>query len=197
MSADAAIIRAWLESVIRLSGRKPTPFAKKCGIAPSTISRALDSENPTELDRTSITRIVSTFGVAGPQLWGLAGGFAEPELEAIRLDVPLFAGDPLTENQYIKRVNSRALNLVGYMPGDELRLDMSVAPMPGDIVEAQIYDLARGTAHSALRQFDPPYLVTRTTDPQLMTRPEYVDGQRVKIMAVVTKALRGREQSRG
>lgn len=45
-------------------------------------------------------------------------------------------------------------------------------------------------AETALRIYDPPYLVTETSDPAARRKPELVDGDRVSIWGPVVRLLR-------
>lgn len=157
---EAKLVREWLLEVMRRTQMKATPLAKKVGLAPSTLLRALDEDNPSALERRSIKKIVDTFNVPAPQ-------FADAQFG------PLGAAD-----------------LAGYLPGDSVLFDMSVTPRAGDIVEAQVYG-ARD-AETIFRYFDPPYLVVRTADPGANQKPQLVDGERIKIVAVALRSLRER-----
>jgi hypothetical protein len=194
--SEAETIRAWLEAAIAQSGLKPTPFAKEAGLAPSTVLRALDRDHPSSLERRSIRKIMDTFHVAAPYVQDAqttyGPGMHEAELVEIETAPAAFAGEPLTANQYVRRVNTRALDLAGFLPGDEVLLDMAVLPRAGDVVAAQVYNLQRGTAETVLRLYDPPYLVARSTDDTLPLKPLLVDNERVKVMAVAVRALRSR-----
>lgn len=196
--SEAETIRAWLEAAIAQSGLKPTPFAKEAGLAPSTVLRALDRDHPSSLERRSIRKIMDTFHVAAPYVQdapaGYGPGLLEDELLPLDVSPATFAGEPLTPNQYIRRINTRALDLAGFLPGDEVLLDMAVTPRAGDVVAAQVYNLQRGTAETVLRLYDPPYLVARSTDDSLPLKPLLVDNERVKVMAVAIRALRSRSR---
>ncbi len=196
LDPEAETIRSWLLEVLRITGMKPTPLAKQAGLAPSTLLRALDPDQPSALERRSIKKIVDTFGVPGPYLPDAPAhrppGFAEAELLEPDGPVALFAGEPMTANQFVRVVNTRALDLAGYVPRDDILLDMAETPSAGDIVAAQVYNLARGTAETVLRIYDPPYLTLRSTDPGAQAKPLLVDTERVKIMAVAIKVLRRR-----
>ncbi len=188
----AADIRAWLIFVMKHTGLKQTPLAKEAGLAPSTLSRALDPENPTALERRSILRIVETFGVPEPGKEFVMTGFAEDELTRLDEQPPEFAGVPLTPNQYVARAASRAVDLAGIVPGDELLFDMAAQPRADDVVAAQVYAIGAAEASTVLRIFDPPFIVTRTSDFRAHATPVLVDGQRARIAAVMLKALRQR-----
>lgn len=193
---DAAQIRLWLKGVMKKTGMKATPLAKKAGLAPSTLLRALDEENPTALERRSINKIVEVFGVAPP--FGLGAtpasypaGFAEDELVPPTDNPSAFEGAPLTPNQFVRTINTRALELAGCLPGDTALFDMSVTPREGDVVAANVY--LQGSAETVLRLLEPPYVVTRTMDGEIGNKPRLVDNQHVKIMAVLVKLTRARD----
>jgi DNA-binding phage protein len=191
---EAKLVREWLLEVMRRTGMKATPLAKKVGLAPSTLLRALDEDNPSALERRSIKKIVDHFGVPAPQFAdaqsGPHHGFEEPDLVLPDASPQLFCGVLLEPNQYVKIVNTRAAELVGYLPGDSVLFDMSVSPRAGDIVEAQVYGVR--DAETIFRYFDPPYLVVRTADPSANHKPQLVDGERIKIVAVALRSMRER-----
>lgn len=196
--SDAETIREWLESVVKITGLKPTPLAKEAGLAPSTLLRAMDAENPTALERRSILKIVERFNVPPPygQSAGLPTyppGFSESELLQLEDDVPFFDGLALTPNQYVRTVNTRALELAGYLPGDLVLFDMSAQARAGDVVSANVYNLQRGSAETVLRVYEQPYIIARTMDAAIAAKPHLVDDERVKIMAVAIKAMRRRK----
>lgn len=190
---EAKLVREWLLEVMRRTQMKATPLAKKVGLAPSTLLRALDEDNPSALERRSIKKIVDTFNVPAPQFADAQFGplgFEEPDLVLPEASPQGFCGALLEPNQYVKIVNTRAADLAGYLPGDSVLFDMSVTPRAGDIVEAQVYG-ARD-AETIFRYFDPPYLVVRTADPGANQKPQLVDGERIKIVAVALRSLRER-----
>lgn len=178
--------RQWLEQAIARSGLKPTPFAQKAGIAPSTILRALAAAGDFDLDPRTVRKLRDTYGLPPPG--GAATGFSEPDL------APYEAEDgeadmPAAPNVYLKRVGSRVMELDGILPGDVLTLDMARVPAQGDTVEAQVYALDRPVAETVLRLYDPPYLLARTLDPA-HAKPLLVDGERVRIAAVLVRLAR-------
>lgn len=83
------------------------------------------------------------------------------------------------------QVNTRALALMGYMPGDFMLVDTHRAERanPGDVVVAQVYDNAKGTATTVLRRFEPPVLVAASADP---------DDWRVHVVDGVNVVMRGK-----
>ncbi len=198
---ESAIVRAWLQGVLAKTGLKATPLAKAAGLAPSTVLRALDPDTNSTLDTRTIAKIVDKFGIAPPPLilrgeragtnQGL--GFAAPELEALLApDNFHFAGKALTPTQGLWTVRTRAIELAGYVPGDDLLADSAVGPRARDAVVVQILDQRVGTAETVLRVYDPPYVITETADPTARAKPLLVDNDRVAIWGVVVAAMRKR-----
>lgn len=197
---DDALIRDWLRWVMQTTRLKPTPLAKKAGLAPSTVLRALDEQNPVSLERRSIAKIVATLRVPSPAAFGQADfqrtdmqGFAEAEIEpftaqsAPELDLPA-----LMPTQGLWRIRTRALELSGYLPGDMALADSAVVPRAEDVVVGQILNTAQPGAETVLRLYDPPYLLTATLDSKARRKPALVDNTRVAIWGVVIKSWRSR-----
>lgn len=197
-SDESAAVRAWLVEVLKKTGLKATPLAKAAGLAPSTVLRALDTEKGATLDTRSIAKIVEKLKVAPPpSLFAMPGpapdGFAESELEAVAVDGGTrFAGIVLTATQGVWRVRTRALELAGYLPGDEVLADSATQPRARDVVVAQVVDHRSGGAETVLRVYDPPYLITETAAAEARQKPVLVDNDRVSIWGPVIVALRAR-----
>lgn len=197
-ATSAIAIRAWIMDVCRRTGLKPTPLAKAAGLAPSTLLRALDPDNPGSLERRSIDKIVQKFGVDPPAMYGTPApaparvGFGEPEMKRIGGPMPADASQQSTTEGYWT-IQTRALELAGYLPGDQVTADSSIVPRARDIVVAQIVDHQRGTAETVLRIYEPPYLLTETTDERARRKPLLVDNDTVAIWGVVTHMTRTRK----
>ena len=80
---------------------------------------------------------------------------------------------------------------MGYMPGDYMLVDThaSERARAGDVVVAQVYDNAKGSAVTVLRRFEPPVLVAASTDPE-DRRVHIVDGVNVVIRGKVVGSWR-------
>jgi hypothetical protein len=87
------------------------------------------------------------------------------------------AADPWT-------IRTRALERIGYLPGDIVIVDLGRRPEAGDAVCAQVYDWRRADAETVMRLYEPPYLVAASLDEGLR-RPLVVDNERVIIKGVV------------
>src|SRR5690606_41913413 len=81
----------------------------------------------------------------------------------------------------IMRCRGRALP--GVCPADIPVIDQTRRPRAGDLVCAQVTDLATGATGTVMRRFEPPFIVAHSArmEPQ---RPELVDDERVVIMGV-------------
>lgn len=90
-------------------------------------------------------------------------------------------------------VRTRAMSLAGYLPGDRMLVDMHRADdaRSGDVVVAQAYDVAAGSAKTVLRQYQRPALVAHSADPADW-RVLLVDDDAVVIRGLVTASWRTR-----
>jgi len=89
------------------------------------------------------------------------------------------------------QVRSAALALMGYMPGDFMLVDSHAAERvrAGDVVVAQVYDNAQGSATTVLRRFEPPVLVAASME-ATERRVQVVDGINVVIRGKVVACWR-------
>ena len=88
-------------------------------------------------------------------------------------------------------VNTRAMSLAGYLPGDKMLVDgrNPSAARSGDVVIAQVYDWQNGTAKTVLRQFQRPALVAHSADPDHWVS-HIVDDNNVAIRGIVRSQWR-------
>jgi Cro/C1-type HTH DNA-binding domain len=192
-----ATIREWLKQVMALTGLKATPLAQKVGLAPSTLLRVL-AEETASLERRSIDRIVNVLGVAPPAIYGATGatpvarqspalaGFAEELHQAV--EPPL----GLSPTEAVWTIKGHGLNLAGLLPGDVITADSATAPADRDIVVVHLIDEHSGSSRAVLRIFEPPFVVTETTDASARRRPQLVDNRTVAIWGTMTKMRRNR-----
>jgi DNA-binding phage protein len=198
------IIRAWVQNVLQSMAWKPYRLAKEAGVSPATISRALDQDSGFVTSTKTIEKIVRATGMAPPTGIGMggqangtrpmrvAGGMAEPEAifvqdAAERADLsPLRMEGP----QGVWQLQSRSIELAGFIPDDFLLVDPREQPVMDDAVCVQIYDLRTGAAETTFRIYDPPYVTTQTLDPRAKRKPVAIDNERALIWGVVVKSLR-------
>lgn len=172
-------------------------LAKAAGVHPSILSRVLKKDGTGTLHARTLRKlekcsgiflsaVVDTPSVPGPR--GLAedavpfdAESADPVVsEAIRALVSsLQAADSRT-------IRTRALEGLGYLPGDVVIVDLRRKPAPGDVVCAQVYALGRSEPETVMRIYKPPVLVAATFDEQ-QQQPLMVDDARVKIEGVVLR----------
>lgn len=189
--------REYVRLVVERTGKPPTRIAKDLGIAPSTLTRLLkgpESSTATLHARTlrklqDYSGIPPVFGgdpSAAPAFRGFgedavpfdAKG-ADPAVSAAlkALIGGRKAADPWT-------IRTRALERIGFLPGDIVIVDLGRRPEAGDAVCAQVYDWRRAAAETVMRLYEPPYLVAASLDEGLR-RPLVVDNEQVIIKGVV------------
>lgn len=192
--------RAWLQEIVKATGKSVSVIAVASGVSDTTLTRlANNPDYEGTLSQLTIDRIKSTFNVPGPE--DHAGGRRAAVLgfaEAERIDV---AAEPAGIARVLKdllaakpalapwRLKTNALEGAGYLPGDVVLVDLSETPAPQDVVCAQVYDWQRGGAETVFRVFMPPYLVGAAHD-RTAYKPLLVDGDRVIVKGVVVESFR-------
>ena len=87
------------------------------------------------------------------------------------------------------RVKTTALVLEQIVLNDLIEFDFDLKPRRGDIVMASIDDGA-GNLQKILRLYEPPFLLTRSSDRTIDRAPIEVDGKSVRICGVLRQLLR-------
>ncbi|NMD08117.1 MAG: hypothetical protein GYA66_09080 [Phyllobacteriaceae bacterium] len=193
---------SYIEEVLRRTGWNQTELAKRAGLDPSTLSRFLGNPDGGQLLRASTLRRIETvtglpFGNAAAERPASQHGFAEAEaspVDNLTSDVVALVLAQLSQanaNIDAWQLNSRALELAGHKPGDFLFVKLGETPLRGDVVCAQIYDWTRNRAETVFRLFEPPYLVSATTDSALFA-PHAISSESVVVKGVVLHSLRSR-----
>jgi hypothetical protein len=172
---------------------KQTPLAKAAGVQPSSLSRVLKEDSTGTLHARTVTRLEKYSGIklsavvdasstSGPR--GLAedavpfdAGSADP---AVSVAIRALIGG--CEDADSRTIRTRALECLGYLPGDIVIIDRGRKPAPGDVVRAQVYELGRSEPETVMRIYEPPVLVGASFDEQLR-RP--IDNARAIIIGVV------------
>ena len=180
-----SLARDWILKVLAAKGWTPHRLAVEAGLSPATVHRALNDDHVTS--NTTLEKISKATGIPTPLAAHAAGQSGFRESDAVPLHAPARTE---SDAQTWWRLNTRAAELAGYLPGDEVLTDQSVMPRAGDLVCAQVYDFQMGSAETVFRIFDPPYLVVRTMDPSVSTKPLPVDGKHVLIMGTVVRSVR-------
>lgn len=190
-------VRAWLEDLLEKSGLSAYALAKQIGKSPSTITRAVDPASKHTLSHRTIMEIVQATGRPGPSGERAAGQARLPSNEIDGAPLELETGDARVDDavRYLCgaenalapwRLNTRALEMMGYLPGDVVIVDLNGQAQAGDIVAAQNY---KGRVETIFRIFTPPFLVAAATD-RVPRPPMLVDNDTVSIRGVVVAMFR-------
>lgn len=189
----------WIAAMVERMGLSRTEIARKAGVSPSTLSKfENDADNIAQLEAMTVTKLEAATGIFLATFdRPLAGGLAE--LEAAGYEAGA-ASDPVTravaamvagENSLVPwRLETRAIELSGYLPGDVIIVDLNAHPHDGDVVCAQVYDRS-GTAVTVFRIYQKPFL-TSASNVRPPLRPLIVDDNHVQLRGVVVASFRPR-----
>lgn len=199
-ATEAEEQRQWVVAIARHSGTSVSALARKAGLAPSTLNRFIN--NPSvghKLSNETLGSISSAAGVPVLEFPGRRTGFSESEAEPFKNDMP---GSDAAFDRAVRTLCQEkkgrdpwvlkgwGLDLLGYMPGDVLIVDLNrLTPKAGRVVCAQVYDYARDRAETIMRVFDSNYLLTASSR-VTVSKPLMVDGEDVVIKGTVTHSLR-------
>ena len=186
--------REYVRRVLDHTRMKPTPLAEAAGFSASSLSRVLKEDSTGTLHARNITKLEKYSGISfsagdAPAPSGLRG-LSE---DAVPFDAE--SADPAVSAAIKALIGSRggvdsctirtrALECLGYLPGDIVIVDLDRQPEPGDVVRAEVYVLGRREPETVMRIYAPPVLVGATFDEQLR-RPLVIDDARVTIKGVV------------
>jgi transcriptional regulator with XRE-family HTH domain len=191
---------AYIDAMTVHTGKTRTEIAREAGVSPSTISKfENDVDNISQLGNLTMEKISTVTGVpfatwradAPPQLAEAEATFLDdlPRDDYLkRLITALRAGGNAIDPWVLR---SRALEVIGYMPGDVLLVDLNAEAKDGDVVCAQSYDRL-GRAETIFRVFQKPFLTAHSME-RPGFRPLFVDDDRVQIRGVVVSMLRPRQ----
>ena len=193
MSAPQLDQRLWLEDLLQRLGITATELARRAGLNPSTLTRFLNEEserNHTLTFRTirKIEQAVAATGNAPRRI--NVTGFAESdgaEYIAEQADAVAAAVNAMKAGRNSRvpwAVATADLAGISLAQGDVVVIDMNEEARPGDIVCAQVYDRPAGGARTVFRLYEPPYLITGSTDPGAR-RPIVVDNVNAVIRGVM------------
>lgn len=190
-------VRSWLRSVMDQTELSAHALARKINRAPTTITRALDPASKHTLSHRTIADIVAVTGLPGPGGGRASAPTRMPANEIDGAPLEIETGDSRVDDavRYLCgdenalapwRLNTRALEVMGYLPGDVVIVDLNGHPQPGDIVVAQHY---KARVETLFRMFTPPFLVAAAND-RVPRPPMLVDNATVAIRGVVVAMFR-------
>jgi hypothetical protein len=189
--------REYVRRVVAHSGKPPTRIAMDLGIAPSTLTRLLNAPegSTATLHALTLRKLQDYSGIPPPFGGDLSAsqgyrGFGEDAVPfdakgadpAVSAALKALIGGRKAADPWT--IRTRALERIGYLPGDIVIVDLGRRPEAGDAVCAQVYDWRRADAETVMRLYEPPYLVAASLDEGLR-RPLVVDNERVIIKGVV------------
>lgn len=190
---------AWIKAIMTRTGWNQSELARRARITHATLSKFInDKANSQELSTATVGKIAAVSPVphyenARAHLPpGFDGDEAEPfDLGAAGDDVARAVAAVGHDRNDIAawRLNSRAIETIGYLPGDVLLVRYGVQPQEGDIVCARLINLD-GEDETAFRIYRRPYLVAASTVSSYLT-PKLID-DRVDIRGVVVALVRPR-----
>lgn len=200
----------WFKQAQKRAGLTSFDLGEAIGRDRTAISRIINGTQPITFEQARIfadklgvplTEMIERSGLGDkPTAREIAPGFAESDVAAwvpgpgfaegagVRSIADAFGAKPGVD---IWRVRSRAMALAGLLEGDFMLVDthQSERVKAGDVVIAQLYSHATGTATTVLRRFEPPVLVAASTDPA-DARVHVVDGNNVVVRGKVVASWR-------
>lgn len=191
---------AWLAAIYDETGWNQSELARRGGFSHATLSRFKnDPHNMAKLDTDTVAKILAVSPVPHYEnsRAQIPQGFTEREAEQWRDDTAadttvlrMVAAAKSGQNAVDAWVlHNRAIENLGYLPGDVVMVDMNAKPEAGDVVCAQVFD-RMGNPETAFRVYYPPYLMGASNLREYL-RPIPVD-DRVLIRGVVIAAIRPR-----
>lgn len=197
----------WFKAQQRRVGVTAEDIARRMGRARSNVSHILNGKQRMSLEwaqafadvlQVPVAEVLERAGTAKIVARQIAPGFSESDAAAW---IPQGAEDRQVPTMAaamgqrpgvdVWQVRSAALALMGYMPGDYMLVDTNAAERAraGDVVVAQVYDNAKGSATTVLRRFEPPVLVAASMADE-DRRVHVVDGVNVVIRGKIVGSWR-------
>lgn len=200
--------KAWFRAALRKSGKTTSDLARAIDRDRAVVSRIMNGHQSLSLDQAKafattldipVDIVLLKSGLTDePTAQVFRPGFSESDAipfvpqgasgRSMPSIAEAFGAKPGVDVWTIK---TQSLALMGYMPGDYMLVDTHQAERvkSGDVVLAQIYDNANGSAATVLRRFEPPVLVAASMSPD-ERRVHIVDGVNVVIVGKVTASWR-------
>lgn len=196
--------KEWIRAVARYMNLSLSDLALNSKLAASTVTRFMNDKTGrlTITDRT-LEAISAYSGIPKNVLPGQRRLPGLGESEAVPYDA---TQDEQLPEWVLAAVNAQrgnrngvepwlmkswALDMLGILPGDVVIIDKNRRPKAGDVVVAQLTDLATGKSEAVMRRFDPPFVMTASAK-MGPAKPEQVDDERVVILGVECGVIRPR-----
>lgn len=160
---------------------KATTLAKRAGVSPSTVTRKMGNDDVSVFDAPTWAKLFRAVGEDPPNVSRSVPAIARP-LDDRRDVIPMPLDNTGTETEIAVNafvagrphlsawiLNTRALDALGYFPGDILVLDAAREPRNGEMVVANLMDWQRANgARSVFRLFHSTHLLSASSDPTLV-----------------------------
>lgn len=162
--SQKSAVAAFLSGILNEEDIEIPEAAKRAGVSASTLYRIVDETDQFTPSLRTVGKIETAFNRSFAAR-GLEESEASPyKLEQTDLDhlIREFIGGRQGVDPW--KLNTRAVELAGWVPGDIVVLDMNARPRSGDLVCAQVYDLEKSKAETIWRLYEPPYLVAASAD---------------------------------
>lgn len=198
----ARLHREYARQVVKRADKPATRVATEAGVAASTLTRMLNApeDSTSTFNARTIRKLQAYSGIPlhfGGEASASSGlrGFAE---DAVQFDAE--SADPAVSAAIAALIGSRdaavpwtirtrALECLGYLPGDIVIVELGRQPEPGDVVWAQVSNSGHSVPEMVMRIYEPPLLATATLDRQLR-RPLTVNAQVIIRGVVLPHRLR-------
>jgi hypothetical protein len=192
--------RGYLRDTLSELRMTPSGMAAAIGMAPSTFTRFMKEPDSSEktlaattMDKVEQLRQVNSdnsFPTQAQAQWSTV----REEATQLKLDDNDELGKLITAIMNGRNgidawtLNTRALELEGFMPGDVVLVDLNAIPKPGDAVCAQVFDRSHSRSDTVMRLFQNAgpvnVLLPRSMDPDTQGAL-VVDNDRVLIRGVL------------
>lgn len=191
---------AWINWLNEVTKKTDSALAVMAGQSANTITRFRDREGAL-LDGLTILMLSEATGLPGPDTYLLEG--ADKHLEDAEPYESKKGAEPLLQqlidlalkgrtNASPWRLRTRAIEKLGYMPGDIVIVDKAQPHRAGEAVAAQVFT-GRDTAPRVIfRVAEPPYLISMADDPSAR-KPLLIDDQSVIILGPIVHSFRTRK----
>lgn len=171
------IVREWLQRLPDITGLKLNAIAKEVGVATSTLTNPVNrpKEYPHVTSGATLLKISRKFNIPLPA--GIADnvvpirGFTEEALpfkyDAADLGLNKMVKAYVAGREGVEPfvLRTRALDQLGWMPGDIMIRDLNAEWIPTKVVCALWYPPRKSTPITVWRQYQPPFLMTKSSDP--------------------------------
>lgn len=153
----------WLLTAMKNKGLNRRKIAQAIGVEPSSVTRWTQTDNITLPKIEHMRNLIAILGSAPPGWSSIPEPaiVAGPELVAL----PQAEGPHWNGNLSEYQVSDFSMQLLGFMPGDMVKIDYRIKPSDGDVVVVRLHGLLAAQSRIVLRVYkDPGYVLPATAD---------------------------------